>query len=116
MRVWWLEKLPDRRASFVWEFIPVSYTHLDVYKRQLLHQKRLLFVPVLQFIPQSRNKSVSYTHLAEATVGYPVKLEDCFADSLEEQKRKWFAQTDWEAVLRPYPSYALELDRPERCV
>ena len=51
--------------------------------------------------------------LAEATVGYPVKLEDCFADSLEEQKRKWFAQTDWEAVLRPYPSYALELDRPE---
>lgn len=51
--------------------------------------------------------------LAEATVGYPVELEDCFADSLEEQKRKWFAQTDWEAVLRPYPSYALELDRPE---
>ena len=29
--------------------------------------------------------------LAEATVGYPVELEDCFADSLEEQKRKWFA-------------------------
>lgn len=22
MRVWWLEKLPARRASFVWEFIP----------------------------------------------------------------------------------------------
>ena len=24
MRVWWLEKLPARRASFVWEFIPIQ--------------------------------------------------------------------------------------------
>lgn len=51
--------------------------------------------------------------LAGAMVGYPVELEDCFAGSLEEQKRKWFAQADWEALLRPYPSFAIELDRPE---
>ena len=36
---WSLDTLPFLPHEFKYEVIPVSYTHLDVYKRQLLHLK-----------------------------------------------------------------------------
>ena len=60
--------------------IPVSYTHLDVYKRQVLerhiqkvlqlaelHDLVKLFVQILGREAQHRAVAVSYTHLATST-------------------------------------------------
>ena len=33
-----LEKIPEDKLSFVIQIMPVSYTHLDVYKRQAIHR------------------------------------------------------------------------------
>ncbi len=70
--------------------------------RSLLYQLYRVYVTSPEFRIAVQKLLLQYTRyihlkleeddarLAEATVGYPVELEDCFADSLEEQKRKWF--------------------------
>ena len=59
--------MDEMRIFIVYTDIPVSYTHLDVYKRQMLHCLTIRFWKISESetkTPQM-NKSlpVSYTHL-----------------------------------------------------
>ena len=81
--------------------MPVSYTHLDVYKRQIINSTDLLIIPLnknnIEGIIESAN-AVSYTHLKEmaenkyAGTQTEKNLQEAFAgESQARNKYTYFA-------------------------
>ena len=61
----WESSTKYKALSYLWQYSPVSvsYTHLDVYKRQLLHMYHKYVAKWVDKTGLYCHRSVSYTHL-----------------------------------------------------